>query len=369
METSMPTPYVSSSPTAAGRFVATLTAALCAALIAAVPDARAQQAGPNGPGAVFNDVTFGTVAWTTPANAQTSDDMYAQVAPGSGFSNYLEATNFNMLVPAAAIIEGIEVKIERRSGVGSIVDARVRIVKGGVVGTADRSDPNPWPTVDTVVTYGGPSDLWGDTWTPTDVNATGFGVALSVTDTVDVAAVDAFTIIVHYTLCSATPRVGCRATGKTSFLVIDKADDTKDKLVWKMSKGSPTTQAELANPTSDTAYALCLYENGAFSTAAFVPPSPTLWTAISTQGFKYKDKTGAADGIQIVVLKGSVETKTKLLFKGKGAALPDPAPPLTLPVAVQIVNSDSGLCWEGVYDTPDLKKNVLGQFKARKVVP
>jgi len=138
----MPTPYVSSRPTRTRR-VAALIAAFSAALIAGAHDAQAQQAGPNGPGAAFNDVTFGTVAWTTPANAQTSDDTYAQVAPGSGFSNYLEATNFNMLVPAAAIIEGIEVKIERRSGVGSIVDARVRIVKGGVVGATDRSDPNP----------------------------------------------------------------------------------------------------------------------------------------------------------------------------------------------------------------------------------
>ena len=69
------------------------------------------------------------------------------------------------------------------------------------------------------------------------------------------------------------------------------------------------------------------------------------------------------------MLKGSDETKTKLLFKGKGLALPDPTPPLTLPVAVQIVNSDSGLCWEGVYDTPEVKKNVLGQFKAKKITP
>jgi hypothetical protein len=52
--------------------------------------------------------------------------------------------------------------------------------------------------------------------------------------------------------------------------------------------------------------------------------------------------------------------------KGKGVALPDPTPPLTLPVTVQMVNSDSGLCWEGVYDTPNVTKNVIGQFKAKK---
>ena len=79
----MPTPFGSSSPNGRERFVAAIAAALCAALIAAAPDASAQSAGPNAPGAAFNDVTFGTVAWTTPANAQASDNAYAQVAPKS----------------------------------------------------------------------------------------------------------------------------------------------------------------------------------------------------------------------------------------------------------------------------------------------
>jgi hypothetical protein len=96
--------------------------------------ARAITAGPNSPGAVFNDVSFGTVAWTTPGNAAASDDAYAQSAPGGSSSNYLEATNFSLGVPASAIIQGIEVGIEKTAsadlGPNFIVDSRVRIVKG-----------------------------------------------------------------------------------------------------------------------------------------------------------------------------------------------------------------------------------------------
>jgi hypothetical protein len=41
-------------------------------------------------------------------------------------------------------------------------------------------------------------------------------------------------------------------------------------------------------------------------------------------------------------------------------------PPLTLPVTVQLVNSDSGLCFEGLFDTvADVKKNIGGLFKGK----
>ena len=184
------------------------------------------------------------------------------------------ANNFNLQVPASAVIDGIEVGIEKRSSVGTVLDGRVRIVKGGVVGATDRSDGPSWPTADTAVTYGGSSDLWGETWTAADVNASGFG-------------------------------------------------------------------------------------------GAIIPSSLILWKPISTIGFKYKDTAAAEDGIQTIVLRGSAENRTKVLGRGKGPALPDPVPPLTLPVVVQLVNGDSGLCWEGTYDDPNIKKNVAGQFKGK----
>ena len=330
--------------------------------------ARALSNGPNSPGAVFNDVSFGSVAWTTPANAQASDDAYAQAAPGAGSSNYLEATNFGLAIPASAIIDGIEVGIEKSatadSGPNFVADSRVRIVKGGVVGSTDRSNVAHWPLTDTIVIYGGPADLWGDTWTAADVNANGFGVAISATDGVaTLALVDHITMTVYYSLCSAAPRVGCRTAGRGLLLVKDNTDDNKDKLIFKLTNAASTSQTEFQDPTATTVYGLCLYQNGAFTHGITVPPSGTLWEPVSTVGFKYKDTTGAAQGVQRVILKGNTDNRAKIIVKGKGLALPDPVPALTLPVVMQLINSDSGLCCEGTFDTPHIKRHQTGIFK------
>lgn len=334
--------------------------------LAVVTQAYGLTAGPNSPGASFNNVTFGTVGWTTPGNATASDDATAQAAPGGGHTNYLEANNFNMAVPASAIIDGIEVAIEKHSALGSVVDSRVRIVKGGVVGTDEHADGAAWPMTDTVVTYGGLGDLWSETWTAADVNAANFGVVISATDGADLATIDHITMTVHYSLCPQTPFAGCRTSAKGLLLVKDNADDTRDKIVWKLTNAMATSQTEFADPTATTQYGLCLFQNGALTHGLTVPPSLLLWTPISTKGFKYKDTSGAAaQGVQRIILRGSDDDRAKIIVKGKGMALPDPTPPLTEPVLVQFVNSDSGLCWEGTFAGPsNVKRNEMGIFKS-----
>ena len=60
-----------------------------------------------------------------------------------------------------------------------IYDHRVRIIKGGAVGSTDKASGTAWPTSPAYTTYGGASDLWGETWTAEDINASTFGVAIS----------------------------------------------------------------------------------------------------------------------------------------------------------------------------------------------
>jgi hypothetical protein len=45
--------------------------------------------------------------------------------------------------------------------------------------------------------------------------------------------------------------------------------------------------------------------------------------------------------------------------------LPDPTPPLALPVTAQLVNNLTQVCLEGVYEAADIQKNELGRFKAK----
>jgi len=163
--------------------------------------------GPNSPGTLVEDDSYGMSAWTDPSQAATSDDTYATAdvfsfpAPIDTF--YLKATNFSFSIPGGATIDGILVEIEKSkaSGLESVIDRQVRIVKGGTIGSTEKADANPWTTTDTYVSYGGSSDLWGESWSASDINASDFGVVLSAgTDgSSGTAQIDHFRITVYYT--------------------------------------------------------------------------------------------------------------------------------------------------------------------------
>jgi len=81
---------------------------------------------------------------------------------------------------------------------------------------------------------------------------------------------------------------------------------------------------------------------------------------------KYKDRAGTASGVQKIVLKGSNKKKARALLKGKGGGLPDPTlGSLPLPVTVQLVKSDTSVCFGATYDGGDVIKNEPDQFKAK----
>ncbi|MGH2761388.1 MAG: hypothetical protein ACRDLD_02210 [Thermoleophilaceae bacterium] len=164
----------------------------------------AKQTRPAGLGT--NDVGFGSVAWSSPERIVASDDSTSFVDPGSLGSNYLKAQSFGFRVPSDAVITGIVVSVERRraSTGADIHDQRIRVVKAdGFIGTVDKADlVTIWPTVDSVVNYGGDADLWGETWTASDVNSANFGAVVACSYEVGSAtnaAVDHIELTVHYT--------------------------------------------------------------------------------------------------------------------------------------------------------------------------
>jgi hypothetical protein len=167
--------------------------------------------------------------------------------------------------------------------------------------------------------------------------------------------------------CPTLPAT-CRVAGKSIVLIKDNATDSKDKLIYKWLKGAATTQLELADPKITATYAVCFYTGAGLVETAEVPPSSSKWATISTKGYKYKDSTGAAAGIQKIIGKGSTTAgKSKLLVKGKGTNLPDtltlPIPALDLPLQVQVRNNQTGICFGSSFATPT--KNVAGQFKGK----
>ncbi|MDX2170107.1 MAG: hypothetical protein SF182_23755 [Deltaproteobacteria bacterium] len=166
--------------------------------------------------------------------------------------------------------------------------------------------------------------------------------------------------------CPTAPGV-CQTAAKSLLLVKNDANDAKDKLIWKWIKGGAATQADFADPTAGAEYAFCLYDGGALLTAATVPPSATSWSPVGSVGYKYKDASGAADGAQKLILKGTgTAGKSKALIKGKGANLPF-APlvqPFGGPVVAQLRNNATGYCMQGSYSAPI--KNSATQYKAKQ---
>jgi hypothetical protein len=114
--------------------------------------------------------------------------------------------DFKLEVPEAAEITGISVTVRRAGGSPTeAADGAVRLIKGGVIGEADRSQAVPWggPMFEDTV-YGTSGDLWGETWTPADVNSEDFGVAISAIYTDTAGNGRAYIDIVYITVEYAT---------------------------------------------------------------------------------------------------------------------------------------------------------------------
>lgn len=162
--------------------------------------------GPNSGGTFANDTSFGGNAWTGASNAASSNDSRATATvTGSGSTtNYLKATNFGFSIPAGATIDGIVVEWEC-SVVGNAKDGRVRIVKGGTIGSTDKSKPEatPWSTgADAYRSYGASNDLWGETWDADAINNSGFGAVMAAEGFFgagDPCKIDHVRITVYYT--------------------------------------------------------------------------------------------------------------------------------------------------------------------------
>jgi len=155
-------------------------------------------------GSAANTTGYGSIPWTNPGNIFVEDGVNAVAGIGSHgiiYTNYLDATNLTFNIPAGATIDGIKVEIRKQTGISTSIinDDQVKILKNGVMGAANKAEAANWPTAYAYSVYGGPSDLWGETWVPADINSPTFGVRLSAKATLAFAWVDAIRITVYYT--------------------------------------------------------------------------------------------------------------------------------------------------------------------------
>ncbi|MFA5932253.1 MAG: dockerin type I domain-containing protein [Candidatus Paceibacterota bacterium] len=185
-----------------------------------VSKAEATTSGPNNPVIGTDDSSVGTISWSNPGNIISSNNSNATASLNDNqISHYLKATNFGFAIPSGATINGITVEVEKKSASASrIKDYRVRIIKGGTISVTDKSNANWWGTSDAYTTYGSISDLWGETWTPSDINNTNFGLALSAYKNTTqgnaiTASVDHIRITINYTIPTFTLSYTAGANG------------------------------------------------------------------------------------------------------------------------------------------------------------
>jgi len=174
--------------------------------------------------------------------------------------------------------------------------------------------------------------------------------------------------------CGNTPTAGCKQPTVSGASLLDikrRIPDTKDRLLWKWSKGANTSLADLGNPLTATGYEFCLYDGAANLISHASAPAGGLCNAASPRpcwkqtgtGFKYVDKDLTPSGVQKLLLKAGLAGKSSIVLKGAGTALDTPALPISaLPARAQLVNGD-GVCWEAQYGTT--LRDQADRFKAK----
>jgi hypothetical protein len=117
----------------------------------------------------------------------------------------METYGYGFNIPLGALINGIEVKyLCEASTNGSVKDSTVKLRRSATqLAGFNHFRNDPWSNNFEERTYGGPTDLWGETWTPADINSSEFGTFLKVynqSNQARDASVDYVSITVTYSI-------------------------------------------------------------------------------------------------------------------------------------------------------------------------
>ncbi|MCD5380958.1 MAG: hypothetical protein LR008_00060, partial [Candidatus Pacebacteria bacterium] len=142
----------------------------------------------------FNWPTANSGLWSTPANAYDQvDGTYASDA--SGVSG--DYTSHFFVINSGNTINGVEVKLEV-SGTTAAGDIGVQLSwDGGTSWTTTKTTPT-LTTTDTVVSLGGPADLWGRTWTESEFSNANFSLRVTGNPSSNTVQIDALQVKVFH---------------------------------------------------------------------------------------------------------------------------------------------------------------------------
>lgn len=231
----------------------TITTITFSVIILSRLNAQCISAGPNSPTISSENTSIGTVSLLNTGLIYSSDNSRASanaLVLGNK-SHYLLASGFGFSIPDYAIICGIMVEIEKRATglLQDVEDYSVKIVKGGNISGAEKAQAGTWSFSDAYSTYGSNTDLWDVTWTPEDINAINFGVAISADlwgiSVLPSAQIDHFKITVYYDVSLPMGLIDFKATrldntiglnwstsseSNNDFFTVERSQDSK---IWE----------------------------------------------------------------------------------------------------------------------------------------
>ncbi len=183
-----------------------------------VPTVNADSTGPNSPSNAIDSTTPPGSSWSIPTNVFLSDDSRALASVAAGtITHYLNVTNFSFSIPTGVTtIDGIQVDVENyyySVGGGSNSTLQLKLVKNGVISGNENNISIKSNCCDATAerynSTGNSSYLWGQAWTPSDINNANFGVSVIATsDKDETVYIDHIRITVYYSECSNLSAAG-----------------------------------------------------------------------------------------------------------------------------------------------------------------
>lgn len=123
------------------------------------------------------------VHWINPTNAEVQDNIDAtqtvSIPSVAGDYDILKCTTYGFNIPNGSIIKGIEVQARAKkvitAGSPTIFFLLLELYKAGTIGGSNLAANTAVTTSYVFYSFGGPTNLWGRTWTSDDINNSGFG--------------------------------------------------------------------------------------------------------------------------------------------------------------------------------------------------
>ncbi|MCC6849492.1 MAG: metallophosphoesterase family protein [Deltaproteobacteria bacterium] len=155
--------------------------------------------------------------------------------------------------------------------------------------------------------------------------------------------------------CPSAPHAGCTDAPKGGVAIKNHPVDGRDKLQWTWQNGT-LDSAQIGVPSGPHDVAVCLYDQNGRLLGDALRHGASAWTAKADR-VHYIEKSGAHAGVTSVKGTSGVGTG-RIRVKGAGPSLGLAPGAAAFPLTAQLINLQSGACWQSVFPTSRVNDGV-----------